>query len=281
MIEKEGAKQVAMEINASPTNPQNARDVVNKFIKLKQQLNAYLRDLPVMSFNGVAYDIPLIRQHLIRYLLQNKQSINFTVKKGNKYMCIQTDKLRFLDVMNYLAPGFSYDQYIKAMGVEGEKFYWPYDIFTSMDVLDRTELPRHEEFYSQMKQRNITLEEYEQCKKIWKEKNMSSLRDLLVYYNNEDVRHFIPALEKQNEFYKSRNLDMKSAISVPGLAIQYLFQLKDPEAPIFLFEDRFKDIHQLIKSNIRGGLSMVFSRYQESGVTKIKPEYFGEYAKTT
>ena len=26
---------------------------------------------------------------------------------------------------------------------------------------------------------------------------------------------------------------------------------------------------------------MVFSRYQEAGVTKIKPEYFGEHAKET
>lgn len=279
-INRKGAAEVSKEINAS-CDRYSVENVVKKFEGLEKELHSYLRDLLVLSFNGAVYDIPLIRQHLIRYLLQNKQNVNFTVKKGNRYMCLQTDKLRFLDVLNYLAPGFSYDDYLKAMGVDGEKFFWPYDIFTSMAVLDRTELPKHEEFYNKMKNSNISIQDYERCKKMWKDKEMRSLRDLLIHYNNEDVKHFIPALERQNEFYKSRNLDFKSAISVPGLAIRYLFQLKDPEAPIFLFGERFKDIHQLIKTNIRGGLSMVFSRYQEAGVTKIKPEYFGSDAKET
>jgi len=277
-IQKTGTEEVIKEINASP-NQKAVANVVKRFEALERELHNYLRDLMVLSFNGAVYDIPLIRQHLIKYLLQNDQKIKFTVKKGNKYMCLKTDKLRFLDILNYLAPGFSYDEYLKAMDVGGEKFVWPYELFTSLDVLKRTDFPTHDEFYSKMKEENISVEDYKRCKKVWEEKGMKSLRDLLIYYNNEDVRHFIPALEKQNAFYKSRNLDFKSAISVPGLAIQYLFKLKDPEAPIFLFGERFKDIYELIKRNIRGGLSMVFSRYQEANVTKIKPEYFGQLAK--
>jgi len=141
-------------------------------------------------------------------------------------MCIQTEKLRFLDVLNFLAPRFLYSDYLKAMEVEGEKFFWPYDIFKSMEVLYRTEFPDHEEFYSKLKSKNISVQEYEKCKEIWRQKGMKTLKDLLEYYNNEGVGHFIPALEKQNEFYKSCNLDFKSAIFIPGLAIQYLFQLK-------------------------------------------------------
>lgn len=49
--------------------------------------------------------------------------IKFVVKKANSYMCIKTEHLRFLDVCSYLAPGFSYAQYLKALEVEAKKFF--------------------------------------------------------------------------------------------------------------------------------------------------------------
>ena len=83
------------------------------------------------------------------------------------------------------------------------------------------------------------------------------------------------------KIYGLKNLDLKSAISLPGLSIQYLFKLKDKSAPIFMFGEQYKELFSLIRQNVRGGLSMVYSRYQECDITKIKPEYFGELAKTT
>lgn len=39
---------------------------------------------------------------------------NFVVKKCNQYMCISNGEFKFLDICNFVAPGFSYDKLIKS-----------------------------------------------------------------------------------------------------------------------------------------------------------------------
>lgn len=252
-----------------------------KFVQLEAELDAYLRDLLCFGFQSKGFDIPVMKEHIVKYLIDTNSKINLIVKKGNKYMAILTDKLRFLDISNYLPQGFSLAEYLKAMEVKTGKFFWIYEQFTSMKVLERTTFPEHREFYSNLKQKNITIEEYNYAKSVWKNKKMKSLKDMLIYYNEQDVQPLCTAIEKQNEFFKSRNLDFKSAISIPGMSIKYLFQLKCLNSPIFMFGNKFNDVYHLIRRNIRGGLSIVFNRYQESGVTKIKSKYFGKNANTT
>ena len=53
---------------------------------------------------------------------------------------------------------------------------------------------------------------------------MTTLRDFLIYYNNLDTFPFLQAVEKAFSFFQDKKLDMfKSAISVPGLTLNYLF----------------------------------------------------------
>ena len=51
-------------------------------------------------------------------VLKTLPSGGFVVKRNNQYNCIGTDRLRFLDILNYLAPGFSYQKYLTAFGVK-------------------------------------------------------------------------------------------------------------------------------------------------------------------
>ncbi|XP_067945797.1 uncharacterized protein [Watersipora subatra] len=252
-----------------------------RYDNLEEELDKYLRDLMCFGFQSKSFDIPLMKKHIIRYLLETRTEIDIVIKKANKYMMIQTKKLRFLDIANFLPEGISLSDYLKAMEVDSGKFHWIYERFTSMEVLKRTDFPKKEEFYSELKRKHISDEEYELCKNVWTKEKMTTLRDLLIYYNEADVTPLVTAIERQNEFFKSRNLDFKSAISIPGLSIRYLFQLKDPEAPIFMFGNRFSDLYHLLRRNIRGGLSLVFNRYQERGKTKIKSEYFAGRGKRT
>lgn len=58
-------------------------------------------------------------------------------------MAVKTEKLKFLDIMNYLAPGFSYAQFVKAYGCKEEMGHFPYEWMTSLDKLEAAiELPR-------------------------------------------------------------------------------------------------------------------------------------------
>ena len=253
----------------------------NRFDKLENNLDEYLSCLPVFGFNSAAYDIPLIKKHLVKYFLDNQTDIKMIIKKGTSYISIKTDKIQFLDVSQYLAPGFSYSNYLKAYEVESQKFFWIYDKFNSLDKLRETKFLSIEDFYSNLKQQGITQEEYDYCKSVWDKNGMKTLKEFLIYYNNADVTGFIEALEKQNEFFRSKNLDFKMGISVPGLSYRWLFELKDEKAPIFYFGEKDKDLFDTIRKNIRGGLSLVFNRKQIVGSTVIKPEYFYDKAKTT
>lgn len=40
-------------------------------------------------------------------------------------MCITNGKFKFLDVSNFVAPGFSYDKFIKAYEIEMHKSFFP------------------------------------------------------------------------------------------------------------------------------------------------------------
>ena len=86
----------------------------NKTLKnLKERLETYLKQLPVVGFNSGKYDINSTKKFLIPVLVENEK-IQFTIKRNNNFMCLQTNHLRFLDVTNFLAPGFSYDKFLKA-----------------------------------------------------------------------------------------------------------------------------------------------------------------------
>ena len=68
----------------------------------------------------------------------------------------------FLDIMQYLAPGFKLDTFIKSFGGDGDstdsansKSYFPYEYIDSYEKLSETEMPPHDAFYSNVKQENV------------------------------------------------------------------------------------------------------------------------------
>ena len=100
----------------------------NPYKTLIEQLLGWLRQLPVIGFNSGRYDLNVVKKFFIPYLLKpSKQDdndaddeaadeIRFVIKRQNTFMCFATKKLKFLDICNYLAPGFSYAKYLTAYG---------------------------------------------------------------------------------------------------------------------------------------------------------------------
>ena len=101
------------------------------------QLYGWMRQLPVIGFNSGTYDLNAIKQFLVPYFLsmtkteeqkereeqrEEEEEENegvgsfFVIKRNNTFMCLSTDQLKFLDMTKYIAPGFSYDKYLKAYG---------------------------------------------------------------------------------------------------------------------------------------------------------------------
>ena len=204
-------------------------------------------------------------------MLKGNDKTRFVIKRQNTFMCISTEKLKFLDICNYLAPGFSYDKYLKAYGCELQKGQFPYEYMDDLRKLDEHVLPPQETFYSKLKNEGISDDDYARCQAVWRGNGMKTLREYLVWYNNRDVTPFLEALDIQFTFYRHRDIDMfKDGISVPGLTLLYLFNNLQKDTIFTLFNETNKDAHKLVKDNIVGGPAIIFHRYHEKGVTKIR-----------
>ena len=144
-------------------------------------------------------------------------------------MCLSTKHLRFLDITNFLAPGFSYDKFLKAYECPQVKGFFPYEWMDSLDKLNYRELPPHSTFYSSLTNSNISDDDYRYCQRVRKENNMQTFHEFLVWYNNLDVEPFCDALEKMNAFWCSKHIDMlRQGISIPGVTLTYLFLTLEP-----------------------------------------------------
>ena len=216
-----------------------------------------LKELVVFGFNSAGYNLKLIKNFLFKELCVHGQQPDFTVKKSGKYPCIKTEHLKFLDVLQFLAPGYNLKSFFKAFGVSEQKGFFPYDYFTHADQLYETILPPYDTFYSAINNCNILEEEYTSFQKLvnqgkseqdvlqilcftskpktgpenyqwlqwlWTENQWSTFADFLEWYNDLDVTSMIHAIENMNEFYKQKHIDfMHQAISLLGVAMKVCF----------------------------------------------------------
>jgi hypothetical protein len=193
---------------------------------LEKELQDYITTVPVVGFNSQRYDLNVIKGALMKRLEMEEDPVGFVVKKTDALTCVKTTCLKFVDICNFIAPGFSYSDYLRAYGVEETKGFFPYEWLDTLDKLDYKELPCREAFSSKLKRTELSEKDYETVKNVWQKEKMSSVRDLLVWYNNLDVKPFLEALEKQSAIYKEKGIDMlKDGISLPGLAVIWLFSV--------------------------------------------------------
>ena len=240
----------------------------NPFNTLAGQLHDWLRQLPVIGFNSGKYDLNMIKRSFVPLLISNNAAV---IKRQNTFMCLSTNKLKFVDICNYLAPGFSYDKYLKAYGCDLQKGHFPYEYMDGIEKLEDRALPPQSAFFSQLKNEGISDADYARCQAVWHDNQMKTMRDFLVWYNNRDVIPFLQAIDKQFAFYQQHNIDMfKDGISVPGLSLLHLFNDLPNDTFFTVFNNTNKDAHKLVKDNIVGGPAIIFHRYHEKGITKIR-----------
>ncbi len=270
--------------------------------QLLDRIDKHISSIPVVGYNSGRYDMNVIKGYLMRSICAlEEEKFSFVVKRVNNMTCIQTTSFRFLDICNFIAPGFDYARYLKAYGCSADKGFFPYEWMDSLDKLAHPSLPPIEAFNSSLRGTTMSPEDYDLCRKVWSGRDMKSFRDFLVWYNNLDVEPFLEAIEQQSRIYRSKGIDMlKSAISLPGLAIRWLFtQIESPpiltfnsrcsvadvctsvkqSLPVMLLDKPNEDLYSIIRGGIVGGPSIVFHRYHEVGLTRIREKTYGSSAK--
>ena len=186
---------------------------------------------------------------------------------------MKTPQFLFLDVINYLAPGITYDKWVKTYGEKQTKSWLPYEWFDSADKLYYKGLPPYRCWYSQLKNEfALTPAEYDECKRVFQERGMQTFGDWLEYYNNLDVSTlFLETLEKMKAFYTKIGVDIfKDAVSLPGVSMQYILRrtLRRRNAPELYAPGN--EAYEMLKAAVVRGPSLVFTRKHVAGETRIR-----------
>ena len=117
---------------------------------------------------------------------------SFTVQKAGKYPCIKTKSLRFMNILQFLAPGDNLKNFFHAFGVSESKGFFAYEKFSSADMLDNTYLPPYADFWSSIKQCNVLEEEYNTYQKLLDQKGNPSKKHLKLFdfgkYPKQDLK---------------------------------------------------------------------------------------------
>ena len=108
--------------------------------KLHKKFEAYCKELVVFGFNSAGYDVKLIKKFLFKELCEHGQQPTFTVKKSGKYPCIKTEHLKFLDVLQFLAPGCNLKSFSVPLVFQSKKV--PF-LMTILPMLTNWMKPHH------------------------------------------------------------------------------------------------------------------------------------------
>ena len=237
----------------------------------RKKIEEWCDQVPVLGFNSGTYDLNLIKKYFAEKLADTTNKVR-VAKHGNKIMFLLTSGFRFLDIINYLGPGTSYEKWVKAYDCKTTKSWLPYEWFDKPEKLDYPGLPDYPHWYSKLKDEfTLKLAEWKACKQLFREKGMKTFKDWVRYYNNLDVAPGLEALEKMRNFYTEKGIDiMKDAVSIPGVSLHYLLKgAIERKAELYAPS---KEAYEMLKEAVVGGPSLVFTRYHEVGKTRIRSQ---------
>ena len=103
--------------------------------KQRRAVAEWCHQVPVLGFNCGRYDLNLIKEHFAELLADTTSKVQ-VAKKANTTMFMKTDGFLFLDMINHLGPGTSYEAWVKAYWCSGQKSWLPYEWLDSPEKLN-------------------------------------------------------------------------------------------------------------------------------------------------
>jgi hypothetical protein len=242
--------------------------------------------IPVYFHNLKNFDGHLIIQALTKMGFSN---IKLIAQNFEKYMCIDVGNFRFLDSFAFMSS--SLDTLAKNLLKDGEENFkhtlngdytkeqkklllkkgiYPYEYMDSFAKFDETEFPPIEAFYSQLNEENITQEDYEFGKLVYKTFNCKNLGDYHDLYLHNDVMLLSDIFETFRKTAIS-NYDLDPAngyFTLPNFAWDAM--LKKTSVSLDQLTD--VDMYLFCEQAIRGGTSLISHRY-----AKANNKYMSEF----
>ena len=191
-------------------------------------------------------------------------------------------KIRFIDSFKFMAT--SLDSLVKNLPKESfnnlSEFYegehlglikrkgvFPYDWFDNFGRLSSTSLPPKEAFHSILNDSEISEEDYIHAQKVWETFKMKTMRDYHDLYLKSDVLLLSDVFENFRDVcLDNYRLDPIFYYTAPGLAWDAC--LKITKVELELLHDY--DMLMMVEKGIRGGVSMISTRYGKANNPYMK-----------
>ena len=248
---------------------------------------------PVIFHNLAGYDAHLFVKNLcvtegkINCIPKNEENcISFTkeievdtftkeIEVDNKTKTISVKReLRFIDSFKFMATSldslannlpdnkfnnlsYFYEEQAKLKLLKRKGVY-PYDYMDCFERLSETTLPPIESFYSELNKSGISEDNYTHAQNVWKTFEMETLQDYHDLYLKTDVLLLADVFENFRDVCQENyGLDPAWYYTAPGLA--WDAALKVTKVELELLAD--PDMLLMIEKGIRGGVSMISTRY--------------------
>ena len=265
--------------------------------------NRYFK-IPVFFHNMKNYDGHLIIQNADK--LSNNNKIGVIAQNSEKFINISFESLSVKDTFGFLTASLDklvsmskYDntdeedkskwllredwkdnfrfsskndliKSEKCLDLLTDKGVYPYDYMNSFDKFDDEQLPSKDDFYSQLSEEGISVDDYERAKIIWKHfdiKNMGEYHDL---YLKTDVLLLTDIFENFRDVcMKYYGLDPAYYYTLPNFAFDAMLKMTGVE--IDLIYDQ--EMYEMIEAGLRGGMCMVSTKKVEANNKYMGEEY--------
>ena len=237
-------------------------------VQLREDVGKWLEQLPILAFNGCRYDLNVVKEFLLPRLVRLHDAENVSIlKRSNSYMCISTPKLRFLDITNYVGPSMNLEKMLISFKAPATKGHFPYEAVKSVSDLDRAYCPPIEAFDSVLRGTKLDQETYqEHVVGLWNEQGMRTWRDLLVFYNSNDVGPTLVAVQNYANEFPGTDL-FKTFVSISGIAYYEMFRTAPPDVKFFRPGE---ELYKLMKKNLTGGFVSATTRHFKADATRLR-----------
>ena len=238
-------------------------------------LSGYDSHLFVKNLGKSEGNIKCIPNNEEKYISFSKEIVvgEYENKKGEKVKI--KHEIRFLDSFKFMAS--SLKSLVGNLGLEklketrkefGKKFklmkrkgIYPYDYMNGIEKFSEKKLPTKEEVYSKLNDCEVSDDDYNHAKKVWKEFGVKNLGEYHDLYLKSDVLLLADVFEEfRNVCMENYSLDPAWYYTSPELSWDAL--LKHSGVKLELLTD--VDMLLLFQKGIRGGVSMIPNRYSKA-----------------
>ena len=251
--------------------------------------------IPVFFHNMKNYDGHLIIQNAEK--LSNKKKIDVIAQNSEKFINIGFDSLSVKDSFSFITASLDklvsmtkYDntdekdrrkwvlrenwqsnfrysskndiiKTEKCLGLLTEKGVYPYDYMNAFDKFTDEQLPSKEQFYSRLTEEDITNDDYNKAKQVWKHfdiKNMGEYHDL---YLKTDVLLLTDVFENFKDMCLSYyGLDPVYYYTLPNFAFDAMLKLTGIEIDLVYNQE----MYEMIEAGLRGGMTQTTCKKVEA-----------------